>query len=619
MSVSSRALPIIKIDDQDAPEDILENVLQIVVEESLHRPSMLTLVIRNDYKSGASKDEPWERQEPFSIGKTISIGLSPSLPETEIKENDNESDYLFQGEITALETQFTEQTQAPIVIRGYDLSHRLHRGYHNRSFQNMTDSDVVEKIADEVGIKLDQLDDSGEPHDYLFQENQTNMAFLRHRASRNGFELFVRDGKLNFRNPKADDTLELTWLEDVRSFQVRVTSSEQVKSVEVRGWDYTTKKPIIATADQEQLLTQIDSSEESGTKVSQSFDKPSDPQKIVVDQPVFKRKEADILAQAVCDEISGQFVMGDAMAEGNPDIRPGRTVKFKELGPYSGEYYVTETRHTYINRVYDTEFSVRGLRGGDLADRLTPASPLKPGQTLLVGIVTDNEDPDDLGRVKVKFPTLTEDHNSNWARVVSMGAGDSRGYDCLPEINDEVLVAFEHGDIHRPYILGGVWNGEDAPPNTVGKNVQDGKVRLRTIQTRTGHKIQFVEEDQDTKAGIYIETKGGHKLSLNDSQGFVEVKTTAGQSVLIQDPNTITIQSNGAITTKAPMSITNTTGSFSTTASSAINWSSGGAVTLSSGAAITITAGGNITITAPAIFLNGLVKINGLIPMLLPA
>ena len=287
MAVSSRALPIIKIDNKDVPEDILENVLQIIVEESLHRPSILTLVIRNDYKSGASEDEPWERQEPFRIGKTISVGLSPSASETETEDNKNNPDYLFQGEITALETQFTEQTQAPIIIRGYDPSHRLHRGYHNRSFQNMTDSDVVEKIADEVGIKVDQLDDSGEPHDYLFQENQTNMAFLRDRASRNGFELFVRDGKLNFRKPKADDKLELTWLEDVRSLQVRVTSSEQVKSVEVRGWDYTTKEPIVSTADKENLLTQIESPEESGIKVSQAFDKPQNAKKIVVDQPIF--------------------------------------------------------------------------------------------------------------------------------------------------------------------------------------------------------------------------------------------------------------------------------------------------------------------------------------------
>ncbi|MEM9978266.1 MAG: contractile injection system protein, VgrG/Pvc8 family, partial [Cyanobacteria bacterium P01_D01_bin.2] len=326
MVVSYRALPIIKIDDEDAPQDILENVLQITVEESLHRPSLFTLTIRNDYQSGVSEDDPWSRQESFAIGKTIAIGFSPSIPESEADEQEESKTYLIEGEITAIETQFTERTQAPIVVRGYDHSHRLHRGRHNRSFQNMTDSDIVKKIAEEVNLKTesDTVDDSGEPHDYLFQENQTNMAFLRSRAARIGFELFVRDRTLYFRQPKAEkENLELTWLKQVRSFNVRVSSTEQVKSVEVRGWDYTTKQPIIATADSEQVLTEIDPNQ-SGTETSTVFDKMQEtPKLIVVDRPMFKPKEADAMAQALCDELGGQFVVADARADGNPEIRPG--------------------------------------------------------------------------------------------------------------------------------------------------------------------------------------------------------------------------------------------------------------------------------------------------------
>ena len=84
----------------------------------------------------------------------------------------------------------------------------------------------------------------------------------------------------------------------------------------------------------------------------------------------------------------------------------------------------------------------------------------------------------------------------------------------MPEINDEVLVAFEHGDIHRPYVIGGVWNGKDATPNPVADDVANGKVRLRTFKTRVGHKIQFVEEDKGiSKKGAYIETAEGHKIT----------------------------------------------------------------------------------------------------------
>jgi len=536
-----RALPKLQIDGKDAPSNLMEDILQIIVEESLHLPGMFTLVIQHDYFSGRG-DEPWRYKDLLQIGKSVKIGFTATTTAHKDFSSDNEGD-LIEGEITAIETHFTEKSQAPIIVRGYDTMHLLHRGHHNRSFQNVTDMDIVKKIAEEVGLKTGTLDPSGEPHDYVFQQNQTNMEFLRERANRIGFELFNQDGKLHFRKPKAGETLNLKWLKDVSSFRVRMTSAEQVKEVEVRAWDYAEKRAIVATKQTQSsaVITKTENGE--GSKTSTKFGgKPPKPKRIVVDQPVFKPKEADQIAQAVCDEIGGQFICADANAEGNPRIRPGRVVEIKELGTYSGKYYVTETRHVYHERVYRTDFCVRGLRGGDLLTTLAPKSTIQPGQTLMVGIVTDNNDPKGWGRVKVKFPTLTEDHNSNWARVVSIGAGKDRGFDCLPEINDEVLVAFEHGDIHRPYIIGGVWNGKDGSPTSVGNSVQDGKVRLRTIKTRTGHQIQFIEEVKGgSQVGIRIDTKNGHQIYLNDTDG----------SILISSTGNMTIEAKGHMDIKA--------------------------------------------------------------------
>lgn len=182
--------------------------------------------------------------------------------------------------------------------------------------------------------------------------------------------------------------------------------------------------------------------------------------------------------------------------------------------------------------------------------------------------MTDNEDPESLGRVKVKFPSLTEEHSSNWARVVSPGAGKQRGFDCLPEIEDEVLVGFEHGDIHRPYVLGGLWNGQDAPLEKVKNSVTDGNVRLRTFKTRKGHLLQFVEEDKsETQAGVRIKTEKGHEVYLNDSQGKIEIVsqgkieivTKGGQKIILDDNSasmsmsstgTLSIEAQGAIDIK---------------------------------------------------------------------
>jgi phage protein D len=545
-----RSLPQLAIAGQDAPKSLLEDILQIVVEESLHLPSMFTLVIQNDYFSGKG-ESPWRYKDLLQIGKTVKIGFSAST--TDAKDFAQESEAgLIEGEITAIETHFSEKSQAPVIVRGYDTLHRLHRGQYNRSWQNVTVSDVVKKIAEEVGIPIKTLDNSGEPHDYLFQANQTNMQFLRDRASRIGFELFIQDGQLHFRKPKPGKELAMKWLKDVSSFRVRVTSAEQVKEVEVRAWDYGEKRAIVANKQKESVIT--DTQNGKGSDTSMKFNgKPPTPKRMVVDQPVFKPKEAEQIAQAVCDEIGGQFIGADASAEGNPLIRPGKVIKIEELGPHSGKYYVTETRHIYHERVYKTDFSVRGLRGGDLLTTLAPKSLLQPGQTHLVGIVTDNNDPKGWGRVKVKFPTLTEEHNSNWARIVSAGAGKGRGFDCLPEINDEVLVAFEHGDIHRPYVIGGVWNGKDQPPTPVGDSVQDGKVRLRTIKTRTGHQIQFVEEAKgsDSPAGIHIQTVGGHKLFISDTDKSICLSSTG--NLKIEATGNIDISAGGIITVKGSL------------------------------------------------------------------
>lgn len=539
------AKPTLKIDGTDYSSDtVIEDLLQIVVEESLHLPGMFTLVIQNDYYGGTDDHEVWKHEKLFTIGKSIEIGFSASTTDDEDFDDENKGTVI-KGEITAIETHFTSRSQAPIIVRGYDESHRLHRGRFNRSFQNKKDSDIVKTIASEAGISVGTVEASGGPYGYgdiggssgyVFQQNQTNMEFLRERSARQGFELFLQDSKLYFRKPSSATTLNLEWLKDIHSFRVRVSSAEQVSSVEVRGWDYS-KKEVISEkiTSNQKVLTETDHGE--GKSTASSF-KPSSPSLVLVDQPISQSTEAKAMAQALFDELGGEFAQADARGEGNPKIRPGRIIKLSGMGKYSGSYYVTETRHLFHERIYTTEFSVRGLRGGDLLQSLATRNTLQPGQTLMAGIVADNKDPKGWGRIRVKLPALTEDHMSNWARIVTIGAGKTRGVEWIPEVNDEVLVGFEHGDIHRPYIIGGVWNGTDTPPEKLDDSVVDGKVRLKTIKTREGHTIQFVEEDKgDSKKGIYLTTADGQQLNFNDTEKYIEFKNSEGHQIRLDEKN----------------------------------------------------------------------------------
>ena len=122
---------------------------------------------------------------------------------------------------------------------------------------------------------------------------------------------------------------------------------------------------------------------------------------------------------------------------------------------------------------------------------------------VVVGVVTNNQDPDGMGRIKVKFPWLSDADESFWARVAVPMAGKDRGFYFLPEVDDEVLIAFEHGDPRFPYVLGALWNGKDAPP---AKN-DDGKNNVRVIKSRSGHVIRLTDEDGKEKIEIIDKSK----------------------------------------------------------------------------------------------------------------
>lgn len=156
---------------------------------------------------------------------------------------------------------------------------------------------------------------------------------------------------------------------------------------------------------------------------------------------------------------------------------------------------------------------------------------------LKVGVVTakviDNEDPESLGRVQLTFPWLGVDNKSSWARIAGPMAGADRGYYTLPEIGDEVLVAFDMGDLNHPYVVGALWNVDDAPP----ENNDDGKNNLRVFKSRAGHMLVFDDDTEGEKAKVEITTAAGHKITLDDASGSekLEITSKAGHKISLDD------------------------------------------------------------------------------------
>jgi uncharacterized protein involved in type VI secretion and phage assembly len=171
---------------------------------------------------------------------------------------------------------------------------------------------------------------------------------------------------------------------------------------------------------------------------------------------------------------------------------------------------------------------------------------------VVVGIVTNNRDPWGMGRVKVKLPHLGEADESNWARIAVPMAGKERGIYFLPEVGDEVLVAFERANPRFPFILGALWNGKEPPP---AKN-DDGDNDVRIIKSRSGHIMRFTDKAGGAKIEI-IDNSGKNSLVFDTAANLVKIDS--GQDITLSAPNgtikldgrTIEIASSGAATLEA--------------------------------------------------------------------
>ncbi len=155
------------------------------------------------------------------------------------------------------------------------------------------------------------------------------------------------------------------------------------------------------------------------------------------------------------------------------------------------------------------------------------------------GLVTDNVDPDGEGKVRVKYPSFDEHMTSEWCRILQPYAGNGYGMFFVPEKGDEVVVAFAHGDMRLPIILGGVYNGMDKPPSH-----RDASTDEKIIRTKGGHQILL--NDSKDSLQIKITTNGGHEIDLDDKEQSVTVTSSGGQSITLDDQaGSIAVKTSG--------------------------------------------------------------------------
>lgn len=534
------------VDGSPPADDILASLIKVLIDTQLHLPDMFALEFLDHGRDLA-------RRAGFDFGARVEISATAA-------DGGDDAGTLIIGEVTGLE-QDTDATGTWTVVRGYDLSHRLCRGRRTRTFLDATDGDIVRRVAGDSGLELGAVDDDGAVHPHVGQVNLTDWEFLRARANERGREVAVVNGRLTWHSPARHDTApgalddtqapprpaQLLLGTNLLRLSPRVTAAEQVGEVWVRGWDPQTKQPIRGSAKTSTVSARsgADPAELAGRFQAAPY--------LVADRPVRDEQEADAVAAAVAEQIAGAHAEMTGLALGDPKLVPGAAVSVSGVGwPHEGDYVLSGARHRYDESGYHTEFTVSGRQERTLlglasmgATKHAHRGSGRPWPGLVIGQVTDINDPDQRFRVKVAFPWLSDDYESWWARVAQPGAGDARGLAWLPEVGDEVLVGFVHGDVRDPYVLGGLYNGTDHPLlNDQLVDGDAGQVLRRVLGSRTGHRLVFSDDDQDSK--ITLATGDGNAAITLDSSNTKIVIDGSGQ-VTIHAGGPLKLNSDGDI------------------------------------------------------------------------
>jgi phage protein D/phage baseplate assembly protein gpV len=517
------ALYTVLVDGAEIDEELSKRVREVKVQSYLRLPDMCTFAVV--YQKGQpGEDQPIDGH-PFDIGKQLEVrlGAADALTTTT----------LFKGQIVSLELNFGAGG-VELLCRGFDRSHVLIRSRQAQTFQNMTSSDIVAKLVQAAGFTPD-CDDSGDPHDFMQQDNETDWDFIWRLAERVGFEFVVEDQTAHFRKPAADDPVQLEWPTTLRSFSPRVTATQQVKQVTLATQDPKTKQAISVTASSANQIAKIGVDRET---VASAF---ADAEVHIATEPVKSQSEGTAVAQALLDKLANGYIAAEGVTEGNPAIKAGIAVQVSGIGnKYSGTYRVAAVTHVLRGgSTYETRFAnsaahtLLGSVGGGRA-----ASVPSFGAQLVLGLVTNNDDPDGLGRVRVKYPALGDDVEGTWARITSLSAGNARGLMMLPVVGEEVLIGFEHGDTTRPYVLGSLFNGTDKPGDDLTQQ-KDGSFALLS-----DHKIVAT-----SKEDMKLKTNGNLTIDVTSDAtltGNASISIKADSDLSIEGTSSVTIKCGGS-------------------------------------------------------------------------
>lgn len=580
--------PQVSVNGTDLPADWQEKLTGLRVDQAMNLVGRASLRF-------ADRGYALSSQNIFALGGSVTIGLHTGAT-------------LMVGTVTGVSLEQRADDAPVLSIVVDDEGYKLTRATRVKTYLNASYGDVIRQIASSVGLSCTVGSGADSVQEYLLQSG-TDLAFLESICARVGFSWWVggSNGKQFFAEKPTATTgsVDAKLGEDLLEFSVQA-SGLRPNAVTVRGWD---------SNNQQNLMGQ--SSSGSGATATSRFvtDYLSSPgplgssPALARDANPVDASEATTAAQALYDDWSANSVVARGTGLVNANLQPGTMVRVSQAGPSSGSYRISAVEHIYTSHGFYTKFVAGRNRPAGLVDTLGPAK-VDAGLSvagLMVGIVTDNNDPDGLGRVKVKYAG-DDEVGSPWARLVTLGAGANRGSIFMPEVNDEVLVGFEHGDTRRPVVLGGLYSKKNKLPDW---GVADNKVAARRITSGAGHIFEFGDDSDPSKSHVLLKLAGGaHLLRLGADKFDLEV--AGGKPITIKAGSAkfeitasgdVNIEGNN-VNIKATQALNLQGGTTATVKGSTSAELSGMQVSVKGSATGTIDGGASLTVKGGMVAIN---------------
>lgn len=416
---------------------------------------------------------------------------------------------LFKGQVTALEYRYEPSGGRAVYVRAYDLLHVLRKNGSVRAHVQVTLDDLARELAEPHGLRL-QSHESTPLMQYVVQHHQSDLDLLQQTAERNGLYLSVREDSLHIFSLAgvAGELIALRLGETLLEAGFEINSDSVVGEVAATGWD---------TARIETHSGRV-SSARSGRHVFAGVDAGSvggSGTRALVDLGVEDAVQVEALAQSELDHRAAREVVLTGTAQGDTRLRPGVSVAVADVeASVAGMYVLTTVTHR-INE--DVGYIA------ELSSAPPPRRERPRGTIAAPGIVTQIDDPERLGRVRVSLPSF-ENVNTDWINVVSIGAGAGKGLMIQPDVNDGVLVLLAHEDPAQAVVVGGLY-GVGGTPDA---GIEGGAVRRYTLQTPGSQRVTL----DDSGQVIRLENSDGSFVEMSPQR----VRVHAARDLEIEAP-----------------------------------------------------------------------------------